>query len=140
MRGMNKLFTNIASRISGYAGKAITFVAAILIIVLWGASGPMFGFSDTWQLVVNTGTTIITFLMVFLIQNTQNRDSTALQAKIDELLRAVEGARERDFAGLEHLTDDHIEKIREIVEKESRSNHQNAKAKTTSHGSSAGVR
>jgi low affinity Fe/Cu permease len=139
-RGMNRLFTNVASRISGYAGRALTFVAAILIIVVWGLTGPLFGFSDTWQLVVNTGTTIITFLMVFLIQNTQNRDSTALQAKIDELLRAVEGAREKDFAGLEHLTDDHIEKIREIVERESRSNHLNSDAKTTSHGSSVGVR
>ena len=138
--GMNKLFTSVASRISGYAGRALTFVAAIMIIVVWALTGPLFGFSDTWQLVVNTGTTIITFLMVFLIQNTQNRDSTALQAKIDELLRAVEGAREKDFAGLEHLTDDHIEKIREIVERESRSNHLNSDAKTTSHGSSVGVR
>jgi low affinity Fe/Cu permease len=138
--GMNRLFTHIASKISGYAGRALTFVAAILIIVVWAVTGPLFGFSDTWQLVVNTGTTIITFLMVFLIQNTQNRDSTALQAKIDELLRAVEGAREKDFAGLEHLTDDHIEKIREIVERESRSNHLNSDARTTSHGSSVGVR
>ena len=138
--GMNRLFTNVASRISAYAGRAITFVAAILIIVVWGLTGPLFGFSDTWQLVVNTGTTIITFLMVFLIQNTQNRDSAALQAKIDELLRAVEGAREKDFAGLEHLTDDHIEKIREIVERESHSDHLRADAKTTSHGSSLGVR
>ena len=140
MTAMNRFFTNIASRISGYAGKAVTFLLAILIIIVWGISGPAFGFSDTWQLVVNTGTTIITFLMVFLIQNTQNRDSTALQAKIDELLRAVEGARERDFAGLEHLTDDHIEKIREIVEKESRSNHRKGSGQTTSHGSSVGVR
>jgi low affinity Fe/Cu permease len=137
---MNKLFTNIASRISSYSGKAVTFVLAILIIVVWGLSGPLFQFSDTWQLVVNTGTTIITFLMVFLIQNTQNRDSAALQAKLDELLRAVEGARQHDFVGVEHLTDDQIEKIREVVEKQSHSNHRPAGAETTSHGSSAGVR
>ena len=118
----------------------MTFVAAVMIIVVWGLTGPLFSFSDTWQLVVNTGTTIITFLMVFLIQNTQNRDSAALQAKLDELLRAMEGAREKDLVGVEHLTDDHIEKIREIIEKESRSNHMKAHGKTTSHGSSAGLR
>ena len=140
MAVMNRLFTNIASRISGWSGRALTFVAAVMIIVVWGLTGPLFGVSDTWQLVVNTGTTIITFLMVFLIQNTQNRDSAALQAKLDELLRAVEGAREKDLVGVEHLTDDHIEKIREIIEKESRSNHMSARGKTTSHGSSAGVR
>jgi low affinity Fe/Cu permease len=77
--------------------------------------------------------------MVFLIQNSQNRDSAALQAKLDELLRAVEGARQHDFVGVEHLTDDEIEKIREVVEKDSRSNHRNG-GRTTSHGSSAGVR
>jgi len=136
---MNQFFTRISSRISAYAGKAITFLLAVLIIVVWGVSGPLFGFSDTWQLVVNTGTTIVTFLMVFLIQNSQNRDSAALQAKLDELLRAVEGAREHDFVGVEHLTDDQIEKIRDVVEKDSNSNHRNG-GKTTSHGSSAGVR
>lgn len=136
---MDKLFTNIASWISGFAGKAVTFLAAIIIILVWAVTGPFFGFSDTWQLVVNTGTTIITFLMVFLIQNTQNRDSAALQAKLDELLRAVDGARQHDFVGVEHLTDAEIERIREVVEKDSRSNHRNG-GKTTSHGSSAGVR
>jgi low affinity Fe/Cu permease len=136
---MNKLFTDIASRISSYSGKAVTFMIAILIIVVWGLSGPLFQFSDTWQLVVNTGTTIITFLMVFLIQNTQNRDSAALQAKLDELLRAMEGAREHDFVGVEHLTDDQIERVREVVEKDSKSNHRGG-GKTTSHGSSSAVR
>jgi low affinity Fe/Cu permease len=139
MAAMNQLFTRISSRISAYAGKAVTFLLAIMVIVVWGLSGPLFGFSDTWQLVVNTGTTIITFLMVFLIQNSQNRDSAALQAKLDELLRAVEGAREHDFVGVEHMTDDQIEKIREVVEKDSKSNHR-SDAMTTSHGSSAGVR
>jgi low affinity Fe/Cu permease len=136
---MNQLFTNIASRISSYSGKAVTFMLAMLVIVVWAITGPLFGFSDTWQLVVNTGTTIITFLMVFLIQNTQNRDSAALQAKLDELLRAVDGARQHDFVGVEHLTDDQIEKIRDIVEKDSRSNHRR-NGDSTSHGSSVGVR
>jgi low affinity Fe/Cu permease len=137
---MNQLFTDIASRISSYSGKAAAFVLAMLIIVVWAVTGPLFGFSDTWQLVVNTGTTIVTFLMVFLIQNTQNRDSAALQAKLDELLRAVDGARQHDFVGVEHLTDDQIEKIREVVEKDSRSNHRKDGGKSTSHGSSAAVR
>ena len=113
---MNQLFTTISSQISTYAGKAATFLLAILIVVVWAASGPLFGFSDTWQLVVNTGTTIVTFLMVFLIQNSQNRDSAALQAKLDELLRAVGNARETKFIGVEHLTDDEIEKIRKELE------------------------
>jgi low affinity Fe/Cu permease len=116
MTAMNRLFTNIASAISTYAGKAITFVGAILIIVVWAVTGPMFHFSDTWQLVVNTGTTIITFLMVFLIQNSQNRDSAALQAKLDELLRAVSNARESKFIGVEHLTDEEIEELRSELE------------------------
>jgi low affinity Fe/Cu permease len=140
MTGMDQFFTNVASRISTYSGKAATFLLAVLIIAVWALTGPLFGFSDTWQLVVNTGTTIVTFLMVFLIQNTQNRDSAALQAKLDELLRAVEGAREKDLVGVEHLTDAHIERIRDIVEKDSRSNHRREGGETTSHGSSAGIR
>jgi low affinity Fe/Cu permease len=116
MIAMNRMFTTIASVISTYAGKAITFVGAILIILVWALTGPMFHFSDTWQLVVNTGTTIITFLMVFLIQNSQNRDSAALQAKLDELLRAVENAREAKFIGVEHLTDEEIEELRADLE------------------------
>lgn len=113
---MNQLFTSISSRISALAGRAATFLLAILIIVVWAASGPLFHFSDTWQLVVNTGTTIVTFLMVFLIQNSQNRDSAALQAKLDELLRAVTNAREGRFIGVEHLTDDEIESLRAELE------------------------
>ncbi len=134
---MNKLFTHIASRISAYAGKAVTFLGAIVVILVWAATGPLFGFSDTWQLVVNTGTTIITFLMVFLIQNTQNRDSAALQAKLDELLRAMKGARQQDFVGVEHLTDDEIERFRAIVEKQSRSNHRKGAEAKSKKGSSA---
>ena len=81
----------------------------MLLIVVWAASGPLFGFSDTWQLVINTGTTIITFLMVFLIQNTQNRDSAALQAKLDELIRASKA--KNSFIGIENLTDKELEEL-----------------------------
>ena len=113
---MHKRFTRIATLISTAAGQPLSFVAAVLIIIVWGASGPLFNFSDTWQLVVNTGTTIITFLMVFLIQNSQNRDGAAMQAKLDELLRAVDRAREQ-FIGIEHLTDEQIELLRAALER-----------------------
>jgi low affinity Fe/Cu permease len=114
---MDRLFTRIATMISGAAGQPLAFVLALSIIVVWGISGPLFAYSDTWQLVVNTGTTIITFLMVFLIQNSQNRDAGAMQAKLDELLRAVENAREQ-FIAIEHLTDKEIEDIRAAIEHE----------------------
>ena len=87
------------------------------MVVVWAVTGPMFGFSDTWQLVINTGTTIVTFLMVFLIQNTQNRDAAAIQAKLDELIRAVAKAR-GEFIGIEHLTEKELEAIRAALEKE----------------------
>ncbi|HEX7752238.1 MAG TPA: low affinity iron permease family protein [Novosphingobium sp.] len=114
---MEKLFTRIASTIAGAAGRPLTFILALSTVVVWGVSGPAFGFSDTWQLVINTGTTIVTFLMVFLIQNSQNRDAAAMQAKLDELLRAIEAAREQ-FIGIEHLTEDRIERIRAALEQE----------------------
>jgi low affinity Fe/Cu permease len=114
---MDRLFTRIASTIASAAGKPLAFVAAVLVIAVWGISGPLFHWSDTWQLVVNTGTTIVTFLMVFLIQNSQNRDAAAMQAKLDELIRATEGARGQ-FIGIEHLTDEQIEAIRDKLEKE----------------------
>jgi low affinity Fe/Cu permease len=125
---VRKLFNKIATYIATAAGQPFTFIAAVLIIVSWGVSGPMFNFSDTWQLVVNTGTTIITFLMVFLIQNSQNRDGAAMQAKLDELLRAVEKAREK-FIGIEHLTDQQIELIRTALERNSKD--ESGKEKTT---------
>lgn len=114
---LDRIFTVIAGRIAAFAGQPLSFVLALLLIVVWGCTGPLFGYSDTWQLVVNTSTTIVTFLMVFLIQNSQNRDSAAMQAKLDELLRAVDEAREQ-FIGIEHKTNREIEKIRSDLEEE----------------------
>lgn len=110
----NKLFTSIANRTSQAAGRALTFMIAASVVIVWAISGPIFQFSDTWQLVINTGTTIVTFLMVFLIQNSQNRDSAAIQVKLDELIR-VSTAR-NSFVGIEHLSDDEIEDIRSKCE------------------------
>ena len=104
-------FTRTAKGVSRIAGRPATFIVALSMIVLWAITGPFFNFSDTWQLVINTGTTIITFLMVFLIQNTQNRDTEALQIKLDELLRAVETAR-NTVIDLEELDDEELAAIR----------------------------
>jgi low affinity Fe/Cu permease len=105
-----KSFTKIANAVAYMAGLPLTFIACLLIVLVWAVSGPAFGFSDTWQLVINTGTTIITFLMVFLIQNTQNRDGAAIQAKLDELIRVGKG--QNHFIGIEHLTESEVEEIR----------------------------
>jgi low affinity Fe/Cu permease len=113
---MRKFFNWFATKTSTAAGQPLTFVVAVLVILVWGVTGPVFHFSDTWQLIINTGTTIITFLMVFLIQNSQNRDGAAMQAKLDELLRAVDKAREK-FIGIEHLTDHQIELVRTALER-----------------------
>ena len=113
---MRRFFNLCATKISTAAGQPMTFIIALAVIVIWAVTGPMFGYSDTWQLIINTGTTIVTFLMVFLIQNTQNRDAAAMQAKLDELLRAVDKAREQ-FIGIEHLTDQQIELVRAALEK-----------------------
>lgn len=110
MATMKNKFRIAANHISAWTGTATVFLGAVLIIVVWGLTGPLFHYSDTWQLVINTGTTIVTFLMVFLIQNTQNRDTKALQLKLDELIRATKGAR-NTFAGLEALTDDEIQHL-----------------------------
>jgi low affinity Fe/Cu permease len=114
---MDKFFTLCATRIATFAGQPIAFAVAFLLIVAWAVTGPIFHYSDTWQLVVNTATTIVTFLMVFLIQNSQNRDAAAMQAKLDEMLRAIDKAREQ-FIGIEHLTDQQIEAIRAALERE----------------------
>ncbi|MDQ3810800.1 MAG: low affinity iron permease family protein [Chloroflexota bacterium] len=98
---MGTWFARAASKIAEWTGSSLAFVLAALVIATWLISGPIFGFSDTWQLIINTGTTIVTFLMVFLIQNTQNRDTRAVHLKLDELLRAQHGAREREFIDLE---------------------------------------
>jgi low affinity Fe/Cu permease len=103
-------FTSFANHTARAAGHHLTFMLAVLIIIIWAVTGPVFGFSDTWQLIINTGTTIVTFLMVFLIQNTQNRDSTALHLKIDEIVRAIDGA-ENSVLNLEDLEDKELEVI-----------------------------
>lgn len=105
-------FTRFARWASHVTGKPATFIVATAVIVGWAVLGPFFGFSDTWQLVINTGTTIITFLMVFLIQNTQNRDTEALQIKLDEIIRAMEGAR-NEVLDLEEMDERELNKIRE---------------------------
>src|SRR4026207_2503613 len=91
-RGFGHSFSRVASKIAEFTGRPWAFLTAMLVIAVWAITGPIFGFSDTWQLVINTGTTVVTFLMVFLIQNTQNRDSQAIQLKLNELLRSVKGA------------------------------------------------
>lgn len=110
-----ELFGVVANQTSLAAGRATTFILAALLVIVWAVTGPLFGFSDTWQLVINTGTTIVTFLMVFLIQNSQNRDSAAIQVKLDELIR-VSAAR-NSLVGIEHLTDEELEAIRDQCEK-----------------------
>ena len=113
---MRKFFSDIASKAAVWMGQPGTFIGALLACVVWAVSGPVFDYSDTWQLVINTATTVLTFLAVFLIQNSQNRDGAAIQAKLDELLRAVDKAREQ-FIGIEHLTDQQIELVRAALER-----------------------
>ena len=108
-------FEGAASKVATAAGRPKAFLLACLVIIVWAASGPLFLWSDTWQLVINTGTTIVTFLMVFLIQNAQNRDGAAIQAKLDELIRAVGHAR-NEFIGIEHLTELELDRIRTALE------------------------
>lgn len=114
---MDQFFTRVAAKIASAVGQPLAFVIAFCAIIAWGVSGPMFGYSDTWQLIVNTSTTIVTFLMVFLIQNAQNRDAAAMQAKMDELIRAIDEAR-NGYIGIEHLTEKELEKIRSEIENE----------------------
>src|SRR3982751_3077465 len=112
---MDRLFTRIASAIATLAGQPLAFLLAVTIILVWGVSGPLFNYSNTWQLVINTGTTIVTFLMVFLIQNSQNRDGAAIQVKLNELIRV--STAQNSFVGVEHLTDREIEEIRNACER-----------------------
>ena len=113
-RSISDRFSRAAQWTSQQCGRAHTFIAAIIIIVAWAVCGPAFNYSDTWQLIINTGTTIVTFLMVFLIQNTQNRDTTAIQLKLDELIRANENAQNR-MMRLEDLTEDQIRALKESL-------------------------
>jgi low affinity Fe/Cu permease len=111
---LSRAFSRVATTIATLAGKPITFASAVGCVVVWGLTGPVFGYSDTWQLVINTATTIVTFLMVFLIQNSQNRDGAAIQVKLDELIRV--SAAKNFFVGIEHLTGEEIERLRTMLE------------------------
>lgn len=111
---MSKFFSSAASKVAYLAGKPLTFLLCCIVVIGWAVTGPFFQYSDTWQLVINTGTTIITFLMVFLIQNTQNRDTLAVQTKLDELIR-TSGAQNR-YVGIERLTEEELETLRRVCE------------------------
>ncbi|HKP38253.1 MAG TPA: low affinity iron permease family protein [Pyrinomonadaceae bacterium] len=112
---MNEAFRKFAHKVSEATGTPWAFILAFTVIVVWGVTGPIFGYSDTWQLVINTGTTIITFLMVFLIQNTQNRDAKAIHLKLDELIKGVTGAR-TGLVDLEDMSDEELEKLHKEFE------------------------
>ncbi|MGH7022729.1 MAG: low affinity iron permease family protein [Caulobacteraceae bacterium] len=126
---MEEFFEKIANIISRAMGRPLTFLLCVFLVLVWGGTGPLFHFSDTWQLVINTGTTIITFLMVFLIQNSQNRESQALQVKLDELIRSVREA-QNSFIGLEKRSEKEIGEMREGIE---------AEAAAPSSGSTSGA-
>ena len=113
---MQELFRKFAQTTSTVVGSSWAFISAVLIILLWAITGPMFHYSDTWQLVINTGTTIITFLMVFLIQNTQNRDAKAIHLKLDELIKGVKGAR-TGLVNLEQLSDSDLDRLHKEFER-----------------------
>ena len=113
---MREPFRRFAQIISHAVGSSWAFILAVAVIVTWAVTGPMFHYSDTWQLVINTGTTIITFLMVFLIQNTQNRDAKAIHLKLDELLKGVKGAR-TSLVNLEQLSDEDLERLQKEFER-----------------------
>lgn len=124
---MDRIFTNIASKCAHVMGQPLMFIIAVSLILLWAVSGPLLNYSDTWQLIVNTATTVLTFLAVFLIQNSQNRDGAAMQAKLDEIIRALDKARV-EFVGIEHLTDAQIVEIRQALEADVRE--ENGKQRT----------
>ncbi|CDN53366.1 Putative small integral membrane protein [Neorhizobium galegae bv. officinalis bv. officinalis str. HAMBI 1141] len=118
------IFDIFSSAVAFWSGKPVTFVAAVVLIVVWGVTGPFFGFSETWQLVVNTGTTIITFLMVFVLQNSQNRDGEAVQAKLDELILSSQAANE--FIGIEKLDEEQLRKLSESLQRRAKTLDQEA--------------
>lgn len=111
---LSRTFNIFAEHVAHATGKPVTFALCVIVVLVWAVTGPLFHFSDAWQLVINTGTTIVTFLMVFLIQNTQNRDGAAIQTKLDELIRA--SAAQNKFIGIEHLTEDELDELRKHCE------------------------
>ncbi len=115
----NRIFQRISARAAEWFGSPVAFIAAIFLLIVWAITGPVLHFSDTWQLIANTATNIITFIMVFIIQNSQNRDTKALHLKLDELIRATEGTRNA-MVNLEDLTDEQIERLKEEFERVSR--------------------
>lgn len=115
MNRFSRAFTAMAGAVSTWTGRPAAFLGCCMIVLIWAATGPVFHYSDTWQLIINTGTTIVTFLMVFLIQNTQNRDNAAIQAKLDALILSSKA--KNDFIGIEHLTDEEIGEMLERCEK-----------------------
>jgi low affinity Fe/Cu permease len=119
---MDEFFTRIATRAAALMGHPLAFILSVLLTLAWAATGPLVHYSDTWQLVINTATTVLTFLAVFLIQNSQNRDGAAMQAKLDELIRAVDKAR-GEFVGIEHLSDAQICAIRDALEHDVANDH-----------------
>ncbi|MGA0593712.1 low affinity iron permease family protein [Enterovirga sp. CN4-39] len=119
MPTFSKHFVQFSNFVAHASGKQLTFALAVFLTAVWGVTGPLFHYSDAWQLVINTGTTIVTFLMVFLIQNTQNRDGAAIQTKLDELIRA--SAAQNVYIGIEHLTDEELDELRAKCEARARS-------------------
>jgi low affinity Fe/Cu permease len=138
MPRLNETFSAIASEVSRWTGRPLTFLGCGAIVLVWAATGQLFHYSDTWQLVINTGTTIVTFLMVFLIQNTQNRDNAALQAKLDELIRVSKAKNE--FIGIEHLSDEELDEILEECERHRPGALQRAEARAERSRKSASTR
>ena len=118
---LNRVFSDFAGRVARISGSPAAFGVCVLAILLWALTGPLFGFSETWQLIINTGTTIVTFLMVFLIQNTQNRDGKAIQTKLDELIRASDA--EDEFMGIEKLTDRELDVLHAKCQKMAANSH-----------------
>ena len=137
---ISRIFADWAGAVAHAAGRPLTFSISVLIVALWALSGPVFGFSDTWQLIINTGTTIVTFLMVFLIQNTQNRDGAAIQAKLDELIRA--SAAQNTYIGIEQLTEEELSDLRQRCEARARGDlaADKAQAKANRHAAEAAER
>ena len=133
---MSDLFSHFSHVVSHLAGRPATFARAVLLIVLWAVSGPIFGFSETWQLVINTATTIITFLMVFVLQNTQDRDGEAVQAKLDELIYALKGA-DNHFVQAEKLSDHDLHALREKLLKQCEVASQEIERRTSKRASGA---